>query len=430
MTMGRNTKSDERRRTAHYTPPRITQRSDVETLARETEGFAVHEKGHGVMTVDYTTMGIAWSNPLLLEMRGLAFDTETGAIAARPLHKFFDWGERGVNARSAGAPADAHATEKADGTLVFPAETHAGTVWCTRAGATTHAKAAVRSAGAEALKAGAAMMRPLDANGEALTPCFEWIGGDPIVLHYKAGPVLRLIAVRERESGRYLEGETLRTAIKRAERDSGSSITTAQGVCAPWKPPWWPEEQSWKTIETAVTNAPGGNEGIVMTWPDGLRAKFKTGWYECLHGIHESPWHPRYQLVACIEGERDEVLARVRDHSVRPALAKMWETVQLRLKSSSHRLETIIDTLENKHGADQKGFALGLKAAVEDTTLHNIAFMTRNARAQGKTVNLHDMVTAKAARQARREDTRAHLLGAQGILAGIRLLEREEAKTR
>ena len=424
--MERKAKNTERARTAHYTPPRITERGDVEALAQRSEGFVMHEKGRGVVTFDYTTMSIAWGeDPLLFELRGLAFDAASGAIAARPLHKFFDWRERGVDAHTAGPPSEAQTTEKVDGTLVFPAETHAGTVWCTRAGATAHASAAVRSAGADALAAGAALMRPLDPGGEALTPCFEWLGGDPIVVHYAGGPVLRLIAVRERESGRYLEHEALRTAIERAERDTGGSITATLGVRTPWQPPWWPAQPTWKGIEAAVAAAPSGSEGVVVAWPDGLKCKLKSAWYERLHGIHESPWHPRYQLVACIEGDRGEVLTRVRSESVRPGLGAVWDTVQARLKSRAREIETLVDTLETAHGTDQKGFALGLKAAVNDTTLHGIAFRSRSERAQGRTLDIEAEVIASAARQARHERTRDHLLGPQGMLAGVKLLKRE-----
>ena len=423
--MGRKAKNTEGPRSVGYAPPRITQRRDVEALALATEGFVMHEKGRGVVTFDYTTMSIAWGDPLLFELRGLAFDAASGTIAARPLHKFFDWGERGIDARTAGPPQGGESTEKVDGTLVFPAHTQAGTVWCTRAGATAHATAAIRSAGADTLKAGAALMRPLDPGGEALTPCFEWLGGDPIVVHYQGGPVLRLIAIRERESGRYLEREAVRTAIDRAERDTGAPIATTEGVRTPWQPPWWPEDPTWKSIEAAVAEAPGGSEGVVMTWPDGLRVKMKSEWYERLHGIHESPWHPRYQLVACIEGDRDEVLARVRNDSVRPALAAVWDTVQKRLEATAHRFETLIETLETTHGADQKGFALALKAAVADTTLHSIAFRARTERGQGRRLDIGAAVTASAAHQARHERTRTHLLSAQGILAGVRLIERE-----
>ena len=412
-----------------YTPERITHLDDVEGLARTTEGFVVHEKGRGIVTVDYTTMSITWNNPLLLEMRGLAFDAQTGHIAARPLHKFFDWRERGVDANTAGPPPgpgqEARVTEKADGTLVFPAETIGGTIWCTRAGATTHASAAVRSAGEATLKAGAALMRPLEQGSEALTPCFEWTGGDPIVVHYREDPVLRLIALRERESGHYIKGVALKTAIDRAERDSGTAIDTAAGLRSPWLPPWWPEEASWKAVEQAVATAPGGSEGVVVGWPDGLRVKMKSAWYEILHGIHESPWHPRYQLVACIDGERDEVLARVRDPQVRSPLGALWDEVQEKLNATARKLNAVINRLQDVHGNDQKAFALGLKAQFSDPSLHAIAFKVRAAQSQGKRLDVPAMVRDNAARQARHERSRTQLLSPQGMLNGIRLLERE-----
>ena len=387
----------------------------------------MHEKGQGIVTMDYTTMSIAWGEALLFEMRGLAFDAQSGKIAARPLHKFFDWRERSVDEHSAGPITDANPTEKADGTLVFPAETTAGTVWCTRAGATTHASAAVRSAGAQVLKAGAALMRPLEPGGEALTPCFEWTGGDPIVVHYAPGPSLRLIAVRERESGHYVTGEALRTAIERAERDTGATITAVAGARTAWKPQWWPDQPSWKTLEAAVEHAPAGSEGIVMAWPDGLRMKMKSAWYERLHGIHESPWHPRFQLVACIESARDEMLERVRDHTAREALARVWDQVQDKLDATARRLETLVGTLDAEHGTNQKGFALALKAQVKDNAAQAIAFKARAARAQETGCDIREMVVASAAFQARHERTRQHLLGKHGMLSDIELLKRPSA---
>ena len=412
-------------RTAHYTPPEIGHREEVEPLARASEGFVVHEKGGGVVTIDYTTMAVSWADPLLREMRGLAFDADTGAIAARPLHKFFEWGSQGVDAHTAGPPEAAAPTEKADGTLFFPAATRAGTVWCTRAGVTAHAKAAAASAGKTALAGAAALMRPIEPGGEPLTPSFEWVGGDPIVVHHPPGPPLRLLALRGNRSGRYVTGEALVEAIERAEQETGATIAATPGVRAPWTPQWWPEHPTWEAIEDAVEHAPGGTEGIVMTWPDGLRSKHKSGWYAALHGIYESPYHPRYQLVACIERERDEVLARVRNPDVRDPLGAVWDAVQARLASESARLEALIDTLERTHGADQKGFALGIKAEIADPVVHSVAFRARALRARGEQADIAAMMRECASRKARHERTRSALLAPEGMLAGVRLLERE-----
>ena len=422
--MGRRKGSAGGARTARYTPPEIGHRDDVEALARETEGFVIHEKGEGVITIDYDTIRVGWGDPLLREMRGIAFDADTGAIAARPLHKFFEWGEQGVDAGTAGPPSEASPSEKADGTLFFPAATRAGTVWCTRAGATGHARAAAASAGGIALAGAAALMRPIEPAGEALTPSFEWVGGDPIVVRHPPGPPLRLLALRANRSGRYVTGEALAHAIERAEHDTGAAIAATPGVRTPWTPAWWPQDPSWEAIAHAVERAPGGTEGIVMVWPDGLRTKHKTGWYRALHGIFESPYHPRYQLVACIERTREEVLERVRNPDARAALGAVWDAVQAGLQSASARLETLVETLQRAHGADQKGFALGLKAEVADAVAHAIAFKARALRARGETPDIAAMVRESASKQARHERTRSALLGPEGLLAGVRLLER------
>ena len=412
-------------RTVTYEPPRIEHFDEVRTLIEETAGFEIMRYGDGIQTVDYQNMGIAWdTDRRLLECRGLAFVEASGEIAARPLHKCFDFGERDLNERTAGLPALAAATEKADGSLMFPARGRGGTVWCTRAGATKLAARAMAALPEDTIRAAEALMRPIADGGEPITPSFEHVGVSRIVLRYER-PALRLIAARELLSGRYLTPGELRQQVLRAERDTGGTIEPVAGAIAPWRPAWWPDDiPGWREIAAAGRAAPPGTEGIVLVWPDGMRAKLKTVWFERLHGLWENPYHPRFALQGALALGRDEALDRIRHADGREAFAILHAAVAAAIDRTTDAVETATRELREAHGDDRKGFALGIKARFGDGPLLSIAMRLRGDLDAGRPVDTRAAVQDTALKLSKSDATRARLTGPGGILEGIVLPEK------
>ena len=125
-----------------YRPPVLPPMHEMVERCETTDGFRV-ARHKGLASLDYTyATRDSWTDPLLRECRGLLYDEPTGAVAARPLHKFFNWGEEEAVDRGLDFAEPHEVAEKRDGTLFYPAERSDGTVlWCTRAGETDLAKA-------------------------------------------------------------------------------------------------------------------------------------------------------------------------------------------------------------------------------------------------------------------------------------------------
>jgi len=167
------------------------------------DGFIVMDKGD-YKVIDYVHIGAGFdSHPVLVECRGLIFD-KSGNLIRRPLHKFWNAGERGVDLQSIDWTRPHVITDKLDGSMIAPFILNGEVRFGTRAGITEHS-----------LRCEAKHLTPLikhychDLIIGGFTPIFEWTSHEnQIVLDYKED-TLTLLAIRSINNGIYLKRKHL-----------------------------------------------------------------------------------------------------------------------------------------------------------------------------------------------------------------------------
>ena len=131
-----------------------------------------------------------------LEARGLVFEKATGKLLSRPLHKFFNLGEReGLAILDQAGPW--RLDEKRDGSMIGAFFYKGELYFHTRGGVSSQARAAlgIASAGVRALAKA--------AFDDGMTPIFEWTSPENrVVIPYDRSE-LTLLALRDRTTGRY-----------------------------------------------------------------------------------------------------------------------------------------------------------------------------------------------------------------------------------
>jgi T4 RnlA family RNA ligase len=211
------------------------------------------------------------------ECRGVAFDTATGRLLARTLHKFHNVGETAATQPGL-LPWDraVRVMEKRDGSMVAPVLLPSGAVKfkTKKSLATKEAECADRwlaGAGPRAF----AWVRGLLERG--LTPTFEITSPRfPIVVLYERDE-LTLLHVRENESGRYLSVAELEALdppmalVRDCLADFREhAAETGEPFCL------------WSELRAAAETVTG-MEGWVVQFDDGEMVKVKTKWYIDLH---------------------------------------------------------------------------------------------------------------------------------------------------
>ena len=340
---------DESRRIEDWQAERAVNRKEIDALVSEREEFRWYRSAEGrLLSVNYTFMqSTSFDRAIARECRGLAFDAKTGAIAARPLHKFFNWGERPEEDRRLDWTAPHIVCGKLDGTLMFPAVLADGEIlWCTRAGLTGGMAKALQAMLPAHIWRRAAALTLID--GVPCTPSFEHTSpANRIVLSYDR-PRLSLLAIRERESGRYLTSTEVAQACATAGvgNEAASKLGTAGGLLGPCETvdPSAPErfvESVWERT---------GEEGVVIAFENGHRIKVKTAEYAALHHVRSHIESERIVLGLVLENNEDilfqvippEAGGTVRQYAdgVRSALRAQAKEIARKVECLSRETET------------------------------------------------------------------------------------------
>ena len=209
----------------NYEFPLIRNISDVLPAIEDRDEFVVAEK-EGYTVINYNVMiadtfpdvpvDMKWQEPLnriafgeydptaalRRECRGIIFDTETGDIIRRPVHKFFNVSERAETQADIIDLSRPHAIlEKLDGSMIAPFIVNGQMIWGTKMGATDVAKPVE-----EFVKNNPQYEKfatSCIANG--VTPIFEWCSRKQrIVLDYKEDQLI-LTALRDMHTGEYIK---------------------------------------------------------------------------------------------------------------------------------------------------------------------------------------------------------------------------------
>jgi RNA ligase len=195
----------------HYTFPSITHISQVLAAINGKDEFIVkHDEVLGYKVVNYIVNFAETFPPvvdertaILRECRGLVFDAGNGEIISRPLHKFFNFGEKSSEVPDFSRPH--RILQKLDGSFIRPIRTKTGPMagklmFGTKMGVTEVAQ----------------KIQPfIEKNkqyvdfchwccDEGKTPTFEFTSpSQQIVIHYQID-MLTMLAIRDNITGEYI----------------------------------------------------------------------------------------------------------------------------------------------------------------------------------------------------------------------------------
>lgn len=224
------------------------------------------------------TFDDAWSR----ECRGIVFDKASGRVNGRPLHKFFNVGEReSTRVENLDWSKVVRVMDKRDGSMIHTVQTASGVRLKSK-----------KSFDSDVAKAAEAWMRAQPGqhvlsfvNSVAArnsTAIFEWTAPDARIVLFYPEAELRLLHVRHNETGDYLDGEVMKAwanmfGVKVVDEvDEFFKLTTDVDVDD------FVTEEDWVFDAKALLDAAKTREGVegwIVQFENGEMVKVKTEWY-------------------------------------------------------------------------------------------------------------------------------------------------------
>lgn len=338
--------------TLHYEFPHIHHINDVLAVIKDDPDFIVVKKEAGVTLVRYVVSGkstfpaVNESDPyasIRRECRGLVFDTATGELVSRRLHKFFNLGERS-DTTTIDLTRPHVVLEKLDGSMITPFPVMDGSIrWGTKMGITD------TSMQAECYVAQHPEYLDFasDMIDEGKTPIFEWCSRQQkIVLDY-AKDQLVLLHIRDNLTGDYLP----RPSVERLGEIY--SIPVVKVVAS-----------SVGNLDEfiATIRAMEDAEGVIIQFDDGHMVKVKSDWYVALH-----------RAKAAIETRERDVVHLILEDKIDDLMPLLEEKDKARLTAFASDIYIDIDKFRRdvlhtvqgarSYGWDRKKFAAINKGA-------------------------------------------------------------------
>ena len=335
-----------------WRPVPIACLGDVEAEAASTEAYRTRRSAGGrLVSVDYAWAGSrTHQTRLIRECRGILFDGRNGQVAARPLHKFFNLGERPEDDAAVDWSQPHTVAAKLDGSLLYPAVDADGTVhWCTRGGVTEKSQEALSLLGPEAAAAEATLLQHA---GEAITPSFEYVGpGNRVVVRYGEARMV-LVAARRIRDGSYLPPEALAEAAVRWGEALGRRPEVAEGAVV--RTGGWANDESRET-GIAWVRAMQEGEGVVVAFDNGYRVKVKAERYVKIHRVVSGLGYESHVLQGVLAGDADDWMGTLPEEDAR-AVRAYAEAVDAEIARAAGAMAGEIARLRSMH-PDRKGFA-------------------------------------------------------------------------
>ena len=321
--------------------------SQIETIAdlqphvadKKEIRFAEHPNGVTIgcyMFMDSKT----FDSPLALECRGIAFD-RTGAICSRPLHKFFNVGEKEwLTPEKIIALANAPRTmEKLDGSMISTAWVDGALAWRSKKSFTSDVvrltEEFLADQSDESLKTFATLVA-----SSGYTASFELTHPLARIVVGHDSPQLRLLHVRHNVTGEYV------------------MLDPAHGVhelIARYKVPCVPIYEQPTAWAFDSLESLSNMEGYVIQFGSGDMAKLKCPWYARLHKSITF-LRERDIALASLNEELDDLKATLAEAGV--DLAPVDE-VESRVKQRLLETQNEIDRAMGAAGPmDRKTFAI------------------------------------------------------------------------
>lgn len=332
------------------THPTIRHLDDVlPSIAGRSE--FVHAQRDGYSVIDYNfAMADSFDDPMRLECRGIKF-ASSGKILARPLHKFFNAGERPdtqPHLLDFGQPHTV--TEKMDGSMIHPALVDGALVFMTRMGRTDHAIKAERHITEDV----DTVCRELIRRG--MTPIFEWTAPDNRIVVRYPDSRLTLLAIRWTCDGDYLDCQY----VEQWAQDMGLAAVRSHDT----------PRSATEFLAHARTVV--GMEGFVVRFASGLWVKVKGDDYVLKHKAKDSILQEKNVLALVLRGDLDDVLPLL-DVSDRANVERYRDGVLAGIAATADRISQLVAANDN---IDQKQFAVDVVPALP-AEYRPLAFMTR-----------------------------------------------------
>lgn len=361
---------------------RITDLESFRSLIRADSGIRFFDHDPFVICQYTVALPDIFQTAADLEARGLVFDKATGALLSRPLHKFFNLGEReGLAILDAQGPWSLY--EKRDGSMIG-AFVYKGEIYFhTRGGVSLQAKAAlsIASSGLRALVE--------TAYSAGYTPIFEWTAPENRVVIPYDNSELTLLALRHRETGRYdeqLAGEMCAAYGVPFAAMLASGIASANDLIELFGP---------LSQRTDI-------EGGVLLGPGGRRLKIKTADYLRRHKILANLGNERYAFEAWLDDVIDDTAAALGGRRAR-ALIDFAAVIEKRISELETELKAQTADID---ASDRKAAAAEVRSRFEGS-LQVLAFATLDKTPMRKAV--HRLLSQRVTKPGKRAATKADL---------------------
>ena len=223
------------------------------------------------------TFDDAWSR----ECRGIVFDSVSGSVSGRPLHKFFNVNEReSTRIENLDWTKVVRVMDKRDGSMIHTVMTSSGVRLKSK-----------KTFDSDVAKAAEAWMRSQSEQrvlsfvntvvAQNSTAIFEWTAPDARIVLFYPEAELRLLHVRHNETGEYLDHEVMKAWAAEFGVNCVDEVDEFFDVMDVYKDGQWvgsTRALDWREmLEAAKTRE--GIEGWVVQFENGDMVKLKTDWY-------------------------------------------------------------------------------------------------------------------------------------------------------
>ena len=315
---------------------------DVQPFVAEKKEIRFLRQSNGLTIGCYLFMDShTFDSPEAVECRGVVFD-DAGEIVSRPLHKFFNLGEKEyLSLQSLLAREDfVAAYDKLDGSMIATAWADGELLWRSKKSFDSDvvklARAFLEMPGNERISRFAH-----EVASSGMTAIFELTHPEARIVVAQEAPALRLLHVRDNVTGAYLlldpdheiHGLIAAHEIPRVERFEGLGLEAA----------------------LAALEGMEGREGFVLQFRDGEMVKIKSSWYLRLHRSL-ALMRERDVAALALHERLDDLKGALREMGV--DLAGV-EAVEARVKTRlTDLLEEVEAAYENSRHLDRKDFAI------------------------------------------------------------------------
>lgn len=282
---------------------------------------------------------------ILLNLRGTAFDKESGKITRLGYHKFFNYGEFPEVDKKLDFNEPHEIKQKLDGSCIFPIFIGRNNYELgTRAGVTDISVMATRWVGENEKRFGLYNDFICFCSIVDVTPIFEFCSRANRVVIDHPETFLILTGVRRISDGFYLSYREL-TSIS---MEFGIPIVACVGETT---------DEAFSTMRQSVSNLVN-DEGVVIQFADGHMVKIKSDDYCLKHKALDSLKFEKDVLLLALEGKIDDVLPLL-DEATRMRVGVHVATF-MTMFYETHR-KIMRDFFEYSHIEEQKEFALAIQ---------------------------------------------------------------------